>query len=181
MTVPAIQLHNGSSDWDGRFHDRTCARAHHLKIPGAFYTSSERPDGRSAWTDWARTDMPHLVRDTLFRYEVMGSPKALVLRTDDDLISAYKQLGLVPGEAMIDEPSLLMMEMLFKNEFRRLVVEHYDCIHIPDDFDRFSSAGLAYDCETTAWFRPGPFLMLIEKATSTVSSASEPEAEIRIS
>ncbi len=163
MTVPTIQLHNGFSGWNGEFGERACARAHHLKIPGAFYTSSERPDGRSAWTDWASTDMPHLLRDTSFRYEVMGSPKALVLRTDDDLVSAYKQLDLISGSEVIDEPSLLMMEMLFKNEFRRRVVERFDCIHIPHDFDRFSSAGLAYDCETTAWFRPGKFLSLIEK------------------
>lgn len=169
MTVPNIQLHNGISDWNGEFHESLCARAHHLKIPGAFYTSSARPDGRSAWTDWASSDMPHLVRNTSFRYEVTKPPKALVLRTDDDLVSAYKQLDLISGSEVIDEPSLLMMEMLFKNEFRRRVLEHFDCIHIPHDFDRFSSPGLAYDCETTAWFRPGSFLTLIEKTIFTAA------------
>ena len=166
MTVPRIQLHNGSSNWDGDFHDRTCARAHHLKIPGAFYTSSERPEGGSDWMDWASNNMAHLLRDTSFRYEVTGSPRAMILRTDDDLASAYKTLKLIPEETTVNEPSLMMMEVIFKNDFRRLVLEHYDCIHIPRDFDRFSSAGLAYDCETTAWFRPSSFLTLIEKSSS---------------
>jgi hypothetical protein len=125
MTVPRIQLHNGSSDWDGTFQEHTCARAHHLKIPGAFYTSSERHDGGSAWTDWASTDMPHLIRNASFRYEVTGTPNALVLRTDGDLISAYKQLGLISHGAIIDEPSLLMMEPLFLHDFRDRVVEQY--------------------------------------------------------
>lgn len=173
MTVPKIQLHNGLPDWGGDFNGRTCARAHHLKIPGAFYTSSERPDGESAWTEWASTDMPRLMRPASFRYEVTGEPKVLILRTDDDLISVFKQLGLIPHGALIDEPSLPLMEESFRRDFRGRVVEQYDCIHIPRDFDRFSSSGLAYDCETTAWFRPGSFLTLIDKTVLAAPEARE--------
>lgn len=165
MMTPTLQIqtHNGLSTWDGQFHERTCGRAHHLKIPGAFYTSTERPDGTSAWTAWARTEMPRLVRDTMFRFQVAGRPNLLVLRTDADLLRAFKGLGLLSGPAIVDEPSVLLLDADFRRDFRARVTEHYDGIHIPADFDRFSSSGLAYDCETTAWFRPGEHLSLLGK------------------
>ena len=174
MTNLSIQVHNGTAEWNGQFHERTSVRAHNLKIPGAFQAASELPGGGSAWINWASTDMPRLVRDTMFRFEVTGKPNLLILRTDYDLAAAFKKLDMISGASLIDEPSLFLIEDAFRQDFRHRVVDQYDGIHIPYDFDRFSSAGLAYDCETTAWFRPGRFLNLIEKKAFDVEMSSQP-------
>lgn len=146
----ATQLHNSSSGWDGMFDPTHVVRGTRRKPANVFYTSSLEGD-TSEWIRWASVEMPRLVRPTDFLFGIVGNPKLMVLGDDEDFRREARTLTPYAEEL---DPEVALGDIDFSARFWNHARSRYDGIHIPKVRDHLSYAGMYYNCECTAWFKP---------------------------
>jgi hypothetical protein len=174
--LPA-QLHASRVPWDGVLVERPkeVLVGSWFKPKFGLWTSSERADGESAWLDLCRDPaQEECTAVEVHRYEVIGTPRIWVLRTDAQLIETAIMLGLLaemrddpelwarpgweePEEAVWDVERQIMdrMDVLLKcDEFWGTLPRHADAVHVPADADFSGEWVGAFDVESTCWFRP---------------------------
>lgn len=128
------------------FHARLLAGV--FKPDGGFWTSSLRGDGTSAWEGMARAIGRVPRGAALFDFEVVGAPRLLELRDEDDVSRALRGIGLdghLSGAAIA--------------RFWQAAPDTWDAIRVPDDH-RHAGILNMWDVESTVWFRPDLHLRL---------------------
>ncbi len=110
-----------------------------FKPEGGFWTSSLLPGGGSAWEDFTgrRPD----AEPTRFLFDVVGTPRILVLEDDADVLRA---LGRQEDGRVTNGDT---------RTFWELVAREWDAVHVPEHHSR---RGCLYpwDVESTVWLRP---------------------------
>ena len=161
------QGHFGDLTWDGVLSN-AMERPEWwpgYKPPAAFWTSTLREDGTTPWREYlGGIDCS---ADACFVFEVVGEPRVLMLRTDDDLQAAARNLGMEAEAEWLPR----LWDRAVMEAFWDKMAEVYDAIHVPEKHDRFGCLN-GWDCESTAWLRPADHLRLV-----AIKPVAEPEDE----
>lgn len=164
----AVQIHRASPAWTAQLVDNNFVVDVPLgffKPAWGFWTSSRLADGTSEWSQYARR---YEGRRKLhnFEFEVIGSPRVLVLQNDDDVDAVLAHYGgeRYGVEEMMDASdfNLDAMERYTRSMTAflaawKFITEEFDAAHVPSGFSR-ARALMSWDVESTVWFRPAKFL-----------------------
>jgi hypothetical protein len=136
-----------------------------FKPAWGFWTSSKLDDGTSEWTRHAkRYEGRRKMRN--FEFEVVGSPRILVLRGNEEVDAVLAHYG---GERYGVEELLAAEDyteqgmerhtrsMIAFADAWRAITADFDAAHVPSEFSR-GGALRTWDVESTVWFRPATFL-----------------------
>jgi hypothetical protein len=145
-----------------------------FKPAWGFWTSSTQADGSS---EWARLAKSYEGRRKLrnFEFEVTGSPRVLVLRSDDDVDAALSHYGgerygveemLDAGDFSLEGVERHARSMAAFLAAWRAITSEFDAAHVPSDFLGGQTLR-TWDVESTVWFRPATFLRLLPRSRRT--------------
>ena len=188
MKLP-FQLHASPNDWDGTLYapPNEGRPSFDDKPAGFFWTSSERTDGSSAWLEICSNPPISRPPVSIHRFEVVDSPRILVLRRENDLLRLATEHGVVSappdtedwreyalephgGETLSQYLKRRVGVTLNTNEFWGVMQDHWDAVHVPEDA-KFTEDWIgSFEIESTVWFRPQHFLAHRGRLSSVVSS-----------
>ena len=162
------QIHRTSASWTGDLVDLNAVVEVPLgffKPAWGFWTSSKLPDGTSEWSRHSKTyEARRRLRN--FEFEVVGTPRVLVLSSEDDVDEVLAYYGgerfgveeLIAAEDYTEQGmDRHVRSMIAFATAWRGITSDFDAAHVPSEFSR-NWALRTWDVESTVWFRPATFL-----------------------
>ncbi|HEV8327620.1 MAG TPA: hypothetical protein VGQ08_09055 [Nitrospiraceae bacterium] len=183
--IPRIQIHGSCIEWDGVFkppgEDPFPNFLGNVNKPNnGFWTFSERPDTGSTWLDVCASQSIKSSPVEIHRFEVVGSPRILVLRRQQEILDLAFKWRLLSDHLLTaefgneewreyaddayasetaDEYIERSLEiLLYDNRFWVKAGEYYDAVHAPADAAFHETWIASFEVESTFWYRPCLFL-----------------------